>query len=152
MGKFAGFLKRAKNFALNVINKIAKGVKIAKNFTRKNLIKPGVDTMTNIFPIVKPITDGLFTLDDQLMKGIDWVIDKTENGAEGSSNLLNDSTETSREGPKTMIKEMLRNKSASSTSNASNNSYVGMTSDTINRPEKVVTFKGNSKPSYQSLF
>ena len=142
MGKFAGFLKRAKNFALNAVNKIAKGVKIAKNFTRKNLIKPGVDTITNIMPIVKPITDGLFTLDDQLMKGIDWVIDKTENRAEGSSNLLNDSTATSREGPKTMIKEMLKNK----------NSYVGMTSDTINRPEKVVTFKGNSKPSYQSLF
>ena len=141
MGKFAGFLKRAKNFALNAVNKIAKGVKIAKNFTRKNLIKPGVDTMTNIFPIVKPITDGLFTLDDQLMKGIDWVIEKTENRAEGSSNLLNDSTATSREGPKTMIKEMLKN----------NNSYMGMTSDTINRPEKVVTFKGNSKPSYQSL-
>ena len=142
MGKFAGFLKRAKNFALNAVNKIAKGVKIAKNFTRKNLIKPGVDTMTNIFPIVKPITDGLFTLDDQLMKGIDWVIDKTENNVEGSSNLLNDSSATSREGTKTMIKEMLKN----------NNSYVGMTSDTINRPEKVVTFKGNSKPSYQSLF
>ena len=141
MGKFAGFLKRAKNFALNAVNKIAKGVKIAKNFTRKNLIKPGVDTMTNIFPIVKPITDGLFTLDDQLMKGIDWIIDKTENGAEGASNLLNDSTATSREGPKTMIKEMLKN----------NNSYVGMTSDTINRPEKVVTFKGNSKASYKSL-
>ena len=101
-------------------------------------------------PIVKPITDGLFTLDDQLMKGIDWVIDKTENRAEGSSNLLNDSTATSREGPKTMIKEMLKNNSTSNASNK-NNSYIGMTSDTINRPEKVVTFKGNSKASYKSL-
>ena len=135
MGKFAGFLKRAKNFAKNAINKIAKGVKWTKQFTRKNLIKPGVDTLTNIIPIVKPITNGLFKIDDQLIKGIDWVIKKTENGAEGSSNLLNDSTATSREGAKATIKQMLRN----------DRSYVGMTSNTIERPERIITYKGTPK-------
>ena len=100
-----------------------------------------VDVLNTIMPETKPLTNAIFKLDDSIINGMNWVIDKTENGAKGSSNLLNDCTATSREDPKTMIKEMLNK----------NNSYVGMTSDTINRPEKVVTFKGNSKPSYQSL-
>ena len=77
MGKFAGFLKRAKNFALKGVNTVAKGLKTAKNIWNNVITKPGVDILNTLLPITKPITDTLYDVDDYFNKGIDWVIDKT---------------------------------------------------------------------------
>ena len=59
-----------------------------------------VGVLNTIMPETKPLTNALFKLDDGIINGINWIVDKTENGAEGSSNLLNDSMTSSREGPK----------------------------------------------------
>ena len=77
MGKFAGFLKRVKNFALKGVNTVAKGLKTAKNIWNNVVTKPGVAILNTLLPITKPITDTLYDVDDYVNKGIDWVIDKT---------------------------------------------------------------------------
>ena len=63
MGKFAGFLKRIKNFTNKVVNMGAKGLKTVKGVWN--------DIIT------KPLTDTLYKIDNQINKGIDWIISKT---------------------------------------------------------------------------
>ena len=73
MAKFAGFLKRLKQFT----NTAVKGLKAVKDVWNNVVTKPGVSILNTVFPITKPITDALFTVDNYVNKGIDWVIDKT---------------------------------------------------------------------------
>jgi len=77
MGKFAGFLKRVKNFVKKGVNTVAKGFKVAKNIWNNVITKPGVSILNTLIPGTKPLTDALWTVDDQFNKGLDWVIDKT---------------------------------------------------------------------------
>ena len=77
MGKFAGFLKRLKNVALKGVNTVAKGIKGAKSIWNNVITKPGVSILNTLLPGTKPLTDALFTIDNQVDKGIDWLIDKT---------------------------------------------------------------------------
>ena len=89
MGKFAGFLKRAKNFALKGVNTVAKSLKTVKNIWNNVVTKPGVAILNTLLPITKPITDTLYDVDDYFNKGIDWVIDKTSGYAGSPSNKGN---------------------------------------------------------------
>ena len=79
MGKFAGFWKRVKNIARSGVNTVMKGVRTAKNFWNENITKPGVETINGLLPITKPFTDLIFKYDDKVNKGIDWIINKTDN-------------------------------------------------------------------------
>ncbi len=81
MGKFAGFLKRMKNFASNVVNKVAKGVKWLKETSRKYYIEPMNNILTSVLPQVKPISDALFAVDNKIIDGMNWIIDKTNNNS-----------------------------------------------------------------------
>jgi hypothetical protein len=89
MGKFAGFLKRIKNFTNKVVNVGAKGLKAVKGVWNDVITKPGVSILNTVLPGTKPITDALFTVDNYVNKGIDWVIDKTNNKTDKSSNITN---------------------------------------------------------------
>ena len=75
MGKFAGFLKRAKN----LVNTVAKGIKTVKGIWNNVITKPGVAVLNAVLPGTKNLTDQLFKIDNYVNKGIDWVIDKTGN-------------------------------------------------------------------------
>ena len=77
MGKFAGFLKRIKNFTNKVINMGAKGLKAVKGVWNDVITKPGVSILNTVLPGTKPLTDTLFKIDNQFNKGIDWIISKT---------------------------------------------------------------------------
>ena len=79
MGKFAGFWKRVKNIARSGVNTVMKGIRSAKKFWNENVTKPGVETINGLLPITKPLTDLIFKYDDKVNKGIDWIINKTEN-------------------------------------------------------------------------
>ena len=74
MGKFAGFLKRAKQ----MFNNGVKGVKFVKDLWNTYITKPGVALLNTVMPETKPITDILFTIDNKVNQGIDWIIDKTK--------------------------------------------------------------------------
>ena len=41
------------------------------------ITEPGVGLTTTIFPQLAPVTNGLYWIDDKVNKGIDWVINKT---------------------------------------------------------------------------
>ena len=75
MAKFAGFLKRLKQ----VVNTAVKGFKAVKGVWNNVITKPGVSILNTILPGTKPITDALFTVDNYVNKGIDWIINKTNN-------------------------------------------------------------------------
>ena len=75
MGKFAGFLKRAKN----LVNTVAKGIKTVKGIWNNWITKPGVGLINMLVPGSNNLTDQLFKIDNYVNKGIDWVIDKTGN-------------------------------------------------------------------------
>ena len=75
MGKFAGFLKRAKN----LVNTVAKGIKTVKGIWNNWITKPGVGLINMLVPGSNNLTDQLFKIDNYVNKGIDWIIDKTGN-------------------------------------------------------------------------
>ena len=75
MGKFAGFLKRAKN----LVNTVAKGIKTVKGIWNNWITKPGVGLINMLIPGSNNLTDQLFKIDNYVNKGIDWIIDKTGN-------------------------------------------------------------------------
>ena len=75
MAKFAGFLKRAKN----LVNTVAKGIKTVKGIWNKWITKPGVGLINMLIPGSNNLTDQLFKIDNYVNKGIDWVINKTNN-------------------------------------------------------------------------
>ena len=77
MGKFAGFLKRAKNFAKNAIHTIAKGATAFKKGVRKYYIEPMTEVLTTVLPQIKPLTDVIFKVDDKIIKGMEWLTNKT---------------------------------------------------------------------------
>ena len=89
MGKFAGFLKRIKNLASNVINKAVKGAKWLKETSRKYYIEPMNSILTTVLPSVKPISDALFAVDDKIIDGMNWIINKTDNKNSKSNSKSN---------------------------------------------------------------
>ena len=77
MGKFAGFLKRLKNVARTVVNTGTKAFKLAKDTWNTFITKPGVKIVNELLPITKPITDTMFQIDNNVNKGITWLINRT---------------------------------------------------------------------------
>ena len=73
MGKFAGILKRLKQ----LVNYGVKGLKWTKDKWNTFITKPGVGLLNTIIPGSQLLTDALFKLDDKVNKGLDWIIDKT---------------------------------------------------------------------------
>ena len=73
MGKFAGFLKRAKQMFHNGV----KGIKTLKDIWNTVITKPGTAILNAVLPETKPLTDILYTVDNYINKGFDWVINKT---------------------------------------------------------------------------
>ena len=78
MGKFAGFLKRSKNIAQKAIHGILKGATMFKEGTRKYYVEPMVGVLNTVMPEVKPLTDAIFKVDDGIIKGMNWLTDKTD--------------------------------------------------------------------------
>ena len=74
MGKFAGILKRLKQ----LVNYGVKGLKWTKDKWNTFITKPGVGLLNTIIPGSQLLTDALFKLDDKVNKGLDWIIDKTD--------------------------------------------------------------------------
>ena len=120
MGKFAGFLKRAKNFAHNALHKVVKGATAFKKFMRTNFVEPGVQTLNKVMPIITPVSEGLLKLDDQIIKGMDWLTNKTEPSKDLKqteqkeyhpyiTKYINKGTPTSRASNYETMREMLRN-------------------------------------------
>ena len=73
MGKFAGILKRLKQFA----NTTLKGIKWVKDKWNTYITKPGVGLLNSILPGSNYLTDALFAVDNKINQGINWAIDKT---------------------------------------------------------------------------
>ena len=73
MGKFAGFLKRAKN----IVNKVATGIRKANGFWNEWVSKPAAGVLSILYPGSNNLTDKLLEVNDYINKGLDWVIDKT---------------------------------------------------------------------------
>ena len=73
MGKFAGFLKRAKN----VVNKVATGIRKARGIWYDWVSKPAAGVLSILYPGSNNLTDKLLEISDYINKGLDWVIDKT---------------------------------------------------------------------------
>ena len=93
MGEFAGFLKRAKNLAQKVVHGIIKGATKFKEGARKYYVEPMVNTLNTIVPITKPLTDVIFKVDDQIIKGMNWLTDKTN---PNKNDILNNNKYLSR--------------------------------------------------------
>ena len=73
MGKFAGFLKRAKN----VVNKVATGIRKARGIWYDWVSKPAAGVLSILYPGSNNLTDKLLEISNYINKGLDWVIDKT---------------------------------------------------------------------------
>ena len=73
MGKFAGFLKRAKN----IVNKVATGIRKANGFWNEWVSKPAAGVLSILYPGSNNLTDKLLQVNDYINRGLDWVIDKT---------------------------------------------------------------------------
>ena len=73
MGKFAGFLKRAKN----IVNKVATGIKKARGIWYEWVSKPAAGVLSILYPGSNNLTVKLLEINDYINKGLDWVIDKT---------------------------------------------------------------------------
>ena len=73
MGKFAGFLKCAKN----IVNKVATGIRKANGFWNEWVSKPAAGVLSILYPGSNNLTDKLLEINDYINRGLDWVIDKT---------------------------------------------------------------------------
>ena len=72
---YDNILKRAKQMFHNGV----KGIKTLKDIWNTVITKPGTAILNAVLPETKPLTDILYTVDNYVNKGFDWVINKTDN-------------------------------------------------------------------------
>ena len=146
MGKFAGFLKRAKNFALNTIpNAIAKGIFAANNLYKKYepLINTGIHLALE--PLGGPIGGAIAgAITDLGLKRASQLADKAEWGYNHPGQFWsNYDNQKAYEGKNVIVIPPKRN------NNYDNNNYASSSSNNESRQQ--MTILNNNEHAKQGL-
>ena len=109
MVKFAGFLKRVKDFNQKALHTIVKGATTFKKGARKYWVEPMAGIMTTVLPQVKPLTDAIFKVDDAIIKGMEWTTNKLDPNKTSSMKLLQQSSKTIETPSRNKFADLTRN-------------------------------------------